>query len=52
MRAEKGEDLLCTGTLQELLESTRDEGKKRFLNGLDFPMGHLSLPPPPRFRYV
>ena len=45
-------DLLRTGTLYEMLESVRDEGKQRILNGLDFPMGHLSLPPPPQFRQV
>ena len=52
MRKNPDINLLRTGTLNDLLESTRDEGKRRILNGLDFPMGHLSLPPPPRFRHV
>jgi hypothetical protein len=52
MRKSLDKDLLRAGTLYEMLESVRDERKQRILNGLDFPMGHLSLPPPPRFRQV
>jgi hypothetical protein len=52
MRKSPDKDLLRSSTLYEMLESVRDEGKQRILNGLDFPMGHLSLPPPPQFRQV
>ena len=44
--------LLCTGMLNDLLEVTRDEGKQRILNSLDFPMGHISPLPLPQFRQV
>jgi hypothetical protein len=50
MRCELGGgDLLRMGTLLELLESVRDVKKRRILNGLDFPMGHLTLPAPPQY---
>ena len=52
MRKHSDANLLRTGTLHDLLESTRDATKRRILNGLDFPMGSLSLPPPPQFRHV
>jgi hypothetical protein len=50
MRKDVSGDLLRNATLYELLDATRNEGQRRILNGLNFPMGHLSLPPPPRFK--
>jgi hypothetical protein len=43
-------NLLGSGSLEDLLEATTDESKRRIINGLDFPMGHMSLIPPTQFR--
>lgn len=49
--AEGHEDLLRVSTLGELLKAASGS-ERRILNGLDFPLTHLSRPPPPRFRSV
>jgi hypothetical protein len=43
--------ILRRATLQTLLDaSTDDPMSSRVLNGLDFHLGHLSLPPHPQIR--
>jgi hypothetical protein len=46
----KASNMLVKGTLEDLLEAGTDPLKRRILNGLDFPLGHRSCPPPPQFE--
>jgi hypothetical protein len=43
-------DLLRRGSLFDIYEAGTNKAKSRILNGLDFPMGHASTPPPPSYR--
>jgi hypothetical protein len=53
LKGKKGKShLLRTGTLESLLHAAVDQNPlaRRILNGLDFQLGHLSLPPLPQIR--
>jgi hypothetical protein len=53
LRGAKGEDdLIRAGTLQDLHIAGTQTGKRRIVNGLDFPLGYTSVVPPPRYRSV
>jgi hypothetical protein len=43
--------MLHVGTLQELYNASLLQGRRHIWNMLDFPMGHLTVHPPPMYRY-
>jgi hypothetical protein len=43
---------LRDGTLMEMYQLSRDPKRRLIINALDIPMGDISVPVPPQYRFV